>query len=170
METTAYAVGALAFAIFAALSPLALRLRPDCPPAAVLLAGSLTIHLLVSLAAGWAFHGISYWHGSALYWFAFMGYLYGYSALQKSISLRALRALYARPDRSDDLLTIYTHTVWRSFLERANLLVEGGMAAVENGVYTPTERARRTVRRVASVRRLFGVVSSGLYFENKPPR
>jgi hypothetical protein len=170
MVTISYTVGTLAFMAFFALNLLALRLRPKSPPVVVFLACSLTVHLLASLTAGWAFRGISYWHGAALYWFAFIGYLYGYSALQKSISLRTLRALYARADLSADLPTIYSQTVRRSFLERVDLLVQGGLAAVQDGRYAATESARKTARRVALARRLFGVVSSGLYFDTGPPR
>jgi hypothetical protein len=136
----------------------------------VILACGLTVHVLANVVADWVCGGIAYWHGAALYWFAFMGYLYGYSALQKSISLRTLLALHDRPGRSADLDTIDAEIVRRSFLERADILVQGGMADVTDGRYTPTARATKAAHQIALVRRLFGVVSSGLYFDAGPPR
>jgi hypothetical protein len=157
----AYGVGS--FAVYAVVALIILRLPGNVPPVARLSGLALLIHAVATAAGVFAFEALPYWYGASLYGFCFIFYLFGFSAVYKSVSLRILTELARQPDWGISLREVADAHVRPSFAGRAALLVAAGYAEEVGGRFRLTEYGRKMAGRLAVVQRVFGVARSGLY-------
>ena len=132
--------------------------------------------LLHSISAlTWAFAGIAilfglgairyYWHCGAFFGLGAMLFIFGFSAVYKSVTLRTLIFIAQRPNATITAQDIHQHVVMRSFRERADLLTESGLTMLGPNGYSLTGAGRHMAKRISMIRRLLGVQSAGLYFK-----
>jgi hypothetical protein len=160
---TSFAVGALSLAAFLLLNLLVLRLPGRTAPVTRQALLGLAVHGLATLLAAWQIPAITYWHGAALYWLGFNVALFGFSAVYKSVSLRILTELAARPDGTLPLADVVQAHVRPCFTTRTALLLEAGLTREEAGRFTLTAGGHKAAARCGRVQRCFGIERSGLY-------
>lgn len=160
--------GAASFLAFFLVSLVLLRLPTRKGPVSLLALLGLAVHgagvglaLLTDLA-------LTYWHGAALYWFLFNAYLFAFSAVYKSVSLRILWQLERSGPAGLPFDAISAGHVAPQFQDRIKILVEGGMARQEAGQFHISPAGKKWAARFARVQRLFGIQRGGLYGGNAP--
>ena len=124
---------------------------------------SLTVHAASigsAIACGAQF---TYWHGAAFYWFCVIVFLFVYSAVYKSVSLRVLLRLSQPNGNSVTFDEISRQLIRPRFEERATILVEAGHVEFRQGHFEVTEKGRGMAARFRRVRRLLGIENAGLY-------
>lgn len=160
--------GVLALLLHMLLVPLVLRLFRTLAPVLLHLASGLLVHLVQVIVMWWAgtagsHEPLPYWHGTAVLGAGAIGYLFVFSAVYKSVSLRILDCLVTHGGDRARLRDIVTEVVAPETRSRMRLLVEMGLAAEEGGRYRTTGQGRKTAARLQTLRRVFGIRDSGLY-------
>ena len=159
-------VGLLAVVQFVLISApmqvFAQRLSPSTPSVMILAIAAAISHLTTSLAAGLE-SSFEYWTATSVFSFGAIVYVQVFGAVLKSISLRILLDLTRRPGGKIDLDEISMQQIPHIFAERCDILIEMGMVSRAQDRYVPTIAGRRLARRIAWLRRLFGIGDSGLY-------
>ena len=143
------------------------RLHWRVPLLVVQVAVALLIHIgaaTVLMKAGVLGH---YWWFAAAFWFGFMVYLFGFSALYKSLSLRMVVDVFEQSPNGTSLAGVYQRVVERSFRERIEILERGGLVARQGDGYVVTARGRRMAEQIVRLRDLLGVVGGGIYFSER---
>ena len=144
------------------------------------IAGSMSpvlIHTLsaVIAALSFAFSGpmilapenYNVWPGLSLISFGAMVFLFAYSAIYKSISLRLLiESENVYPD-AISIERIHDEIVLPRFLDRIEMLVATNHLKKNGGLITITDRGRKLCRALNNWRTLLGFAESGLYFTSK---
>lgn len=164
-----------AFATFAVLlghglSVIAL-LHARAPLAPVLIhAASAVVWHLVQITTLLVLGAINYyWHCAAFFALGVMLFVFGFSAVYKSISLRLLVVLAQTPGKAIAMVDIQEQLVLKNFRERATMLTATGLVVLTPEGYLLSESGRRMAHKIQAVRALFGAKASGLYFE-KPAK
>jgi hypothetical protein len=125
----------------------------------------------VAIAILLAFGTINYyWHSAAFFGLGIMTYVFGFSAVYKSVSLRTLVFIAQSPLTTTTVNAIHEQVVMHSFRKRADLLTQSGLIALGPDGYVLTCAGRKIARRISIIRRLLGVESSGLYYEKNLDR
>lgn len=146
-------------------------------------AGSMSpvlIHTLSTMIAalGFVFSGAAVlvpehynaWPGLSLLAFGSMIFLFSYSAIYKSISLRLLvDGARAYPD-AVSIERLHDETVLPRFLDRIKLLVASNHLQEDGGLLVITCRGRKLCTVLTTWRTLFGFAQSGLYYTSKKAR
>ena len=144
-------VGLVCFALHVAVSLVWLRLPGGLSPVARHAISALATHVVGVVTAGWLGVAFAYWPAAAVSGFCAVCWLFAYSAVYKSVSLRILAELERSPDRALPLETITDEYVRPEFESRVVVLVRMGCAEdVEDGYaitskgnrYRPPHRAR----------------------------
>jgi len=104
------------------------------------------------------------WHAGAFFAFGAMAFLFAFSAVYKSISLRMLVLLERSPGRELEFRELHERVVMRAFRERAELLRNAGVVEFVDGRLDVTELGQRILRRLRILRGLFGARESGIYY------
>lgn len=163
MTAVLYIVG-IAVAAHVVTVIAALHARSRISPIAVHAMSAAIWHAvqIVTLAA----MGMSkfYWQITAFTGLCVMAYVFAYSALYKSISLRVLIQLAASDSNGTDVDEMCRLVAMRNFHNRVALLLANGWIDYTTDGYFCTKQGQRVVRRVMALRRLFGIAASGLYF------
>lgn len=162
-------LGAGSFLAFFLASLVVLRLPTRKAPVPLLALLGLAVHGLgVGLALAFDL-GIPYWHGAAAYWFLFNAYLFTFSAVYKSVSLRILWQLERAGVEGISFLAISEAHVAPQFRDRIRILVDGGLALQEADRYRITPAGRTWAARYHRVQSLLGIQGGGLYGGKKEP-
>lgn len=119
-----------------------------------------TMFVVAGLLAG---PDVPFWHGSAVIGCGAIGYLFAFSAVYKSVSLRMLLELVAVEGGSVHPDKISMNIVRGGFADRIRVLVEMGYVVKEDGDYTLAEGGRRFVERFKRLQSFFGIDESGFY-------
>jgi hypothetical protein len=106
-----------------------------------------------------------YWHAAAFFGLGVMLFIFGFSAVYKSVTLRTLIFIAQRPTATITPLDIHRTIVMTSFRDRANLLVESGLVNLGGDGYSLTDAGHHMVHRISMLRRLLKIESAGLYFK-----
>jgi hypothetical protein len=131
----------------------------------------VVVHILASVGAevlivltGLFVEKFLFWPATSVLGFGAIAHLFAFSAVYKSVSLRMLMFLAARPDRTADIDAL-TEALGRPvILGRMSLLCRMGLAeAVPDGKFQVTPAGRQKVRQLASIQRLFGIREGALY-------
>jgi hypothetical protein len=116
------------------------------------------------LAAGAFLVGpFAYWPVAAVNAFGVVCWLFAFSAVYKSVSLRVLTHLDRAPGNALSLESVTEDYVRPEFEARVALLVKMGCADEVTGGYAATPQGNDTARRIAMIRRACGVEGGGLY-------
>ena len=108
----------------------------------------------------------AYWPAAAVSGFGAVCWLFAFSAVYKSVSLRILTQLARAPGHAMPLETITEEYVRPEFESRVALLVKMGCAEATDEGYAATATGNDTARRIETIRRACGVSGSGLYDGN----
>jgi hypothetical protein len=156
-------VGLAGFALHAVVTLAWLRLPGRVSPVARHAISALATHALgVSLAA--RFVGpFAYWPAAAASAFLAVCWLFAFSAVYKSVSLRVLTELDRAPGRAMPLEAVTEDYVRPEFAARAALLVKMGCATESDGAYEATEKGTATACRIKAIQHACGIEASGLY-------
>lgn len=99
-----------------------------------------------------------------------MVFLFAYSAIYKSISLRLLvESAQAYPD-SVSIEKLHRDAVLPRFKDRINLLLAGGQLEVKGDLLVVTNQGKRLCRKIDGIRVFLGFSRSGLYYSASPDR
>jgi hypothetical protein len=156
-------VGFGCFAVHAAISLAWLRVSRGPAPVVRHTLSAIGTHVAGVGSAAIACEPFSYWHAAAVSGFGAVCWLFAFSAVYKSVSLRILTQLARTPGHSLSFDVIATDYVRPEFQARCDVLVKMGCAAESNAGYLVTEKGKATARRIESVQRACGIESSGLY-------
>lgn len=160
---TSFLAGFIALVVYLLLRPVIRRRLASMAPVPLYFLLALGMHGAAVLVGAVSSTGLSYWHGASLYWAGFMTDLFIFGAVYKSVSLTFLRALAAAPGESLAFEQISMAVALPCFADRAELLVEMGLAEkVPNG-YQATAKGKRLAGRIATVQAFFDVAKPGLY-------
>lgn len=168
MESASFLWGAIAFLVFFSAALLLLRVRGNAAPVPRLALLGLLVHGAAVISAWLAYPGLPYWHGAALYWFLFNSFLFAFSAVYKSVSLRILWELQRAGRDGIPMNEITERHVAPLFRERIDILVQGGMASSTGNRYEITPKGRTWANRFALVQKICGIERGGLY-GGQPP-
>jgi hypothetical protein len=160
---TGLLVGLWCFALHAAVSLVWLRLPGRLSPVARHAASAFVTHVLGVVAAVYDGVAFAYWPAAAVSGFGAVCWLFAFSAVYKSVSLRILAELEQSPGRAMPLETITEDYVRPEFESRVAVLVRMDCVEELEGCYMTTPKGTHTARRIATVHRVFGIVASGLY-------
>jgi hypothetical protein len=162
---TGLLVGLGCFLFHVAVSLVWLRRPGRTSPVARHAASALGTHAIgVFLAALWV-GPFAYWSAAAMSGFGAVVWLFGYSAVYKSVSLSILRELSRSPGQVVPIETIVDRYVRPEFENRAQVLVRMGCARETERGYEVTRRGIDISTRLAVVQWMFGITASGLYNE-----
>jgi hypothetical protein len=106
---------------------------------------------------------LPFWPAASIFYGGVIAWLYAFSAVYKSISLGILRALQAAPERRIGLDAVARDFVWPRFVERVDLLVDGGLASRTETGYEISPEGLKAVRRLRLIQRAFAVSGKGFY-------
>jgi hypothetical protein len=157
------AVGLASITAHAVLVPVLLRLFAQRSPMVVHLGSAAGLHVAATVGAAVTMPDFNYWPEAAVHWFGFMLYLYGYQAINKSISLRILRGLVLERSQQLTQVEILHRFVYPQFIDRINILVTTGQVREHNGLYEVTAGGTNIAGKICRLQRLFGITTCGLY-------
>lgn len=111
-----------------------------------------------------------YYHAAALFGLGVMGYVFAFSAVYKSVSLRVLVFLANRGMQAAKIAEVDEHVVMKSFRQRVELLLDSGLITRHEGKYLLTPAGMRALRMPAMLRSFLGTSAAGLYFDETSNR
>lgn len=160
---TALLIGAGCFCAHLVLTLVLLRLPGRTSPVARHAASALVTHVLgVALAAAWL-GPFPYWPVAAVSGFGAVCWLFAFSAVYKSVSLRILIQLARKHDHSLPLAAITEDYVWPEFTARCDVLISMGCATPAETGYEITAKGKQTARRIEAIQQACGIQESGMY-------
>jgi hypothetical protein len=161
---TAFLVGIGCFVAHLALSLAWLRLPGPFSPITRHTASALGTHVLGIAAAALWVGPFAYWPAATVAGFGAVCWLFAFSAVYKSVSLRVLTRLDRTPGHALPFEAIARDHVWPEFAARGTVLVALGCAEqTEGGLFAVTEKGKRIARRIEAVQRACGIEASGMY-------
>jgi hypothetical protein len=158
---TSLLIGLACFAMHAVVTLVWLRLPGRVSPVARHAISALATHAVGVAVAG----PFAYWPAAAVSAFLAVCWLFAFSAVYKSVSLRILTELHRAPSHAMPMVTVTEDYVRPEFTARAALLVKMRCATETDGVYEATEKGTATARRIERVQHACGIEASGLYGE-----
>jgi hypothetical protein len=166
---TALLAGLGCFVLHVAVTLAWLRRPCRTPPVVRHAASALGTHVVgVAVAAG-AVGPFAYWPAAAVSGFGAVCWLFAFSAVYKSVSLRVLTELARTPGGALPLDEITEEYVRSEFAARVAVLVKMGCAEETEDGYAATAKGNSTARRIEAVRRACGVSGGGLYVDLANP-
>jgi len=160
---TGLVVGLGCFGLHVATTLVWLRRSGWTAPVARHAASALSTHVLGVLVAAWWIGPFAYWSAAAVSGFGAVIWLFLFSAVYKSVSLRILRELHRLPNHALPLATITVEYVRPEFEHRIRVLMRMGCARETDRGYEVTRKGIDTASRIAVVQWVFGIATSGLY-------
>ncbi|VTT97522.1 Uncharacterized protein OS=Crocosphaera watsonii WH 8501 GN=CwatDRAFT_1334 PE=4 SV=1 [Gemmataceae bacterium] len=156
-------VGLCCFAAHVAVTLVWLRVKRGPSPVARHAASALGTHAAGVLAGAWVAGPLAYWPAAAVSGFGAVCWLFAFSAVYKSVSLRILSQLSRTPGNALPFVAIAEAYVRPEFEARVAVLVKMGCAEEDAGGYAATAAGNATARRIAGIQRACGIEASGLY-------
>jgi hypothetical protein len=155
-------LAAAGFVFYVAVLATALRLGRGTSPAVVVIAAALLAYVAMLMAATGFNRSVNFWVTSTLFWFPTMIVLMGFGALYKSVSLRILLDLLARPGHAEPYSAILQRYIAaESFENRLTVILESKWAIPTSAGYALTARGRRAASIVAALQGMFAIRRSG---------
>jgi hypothetical protein len=138
--------------------------RPGRPsPVARHAVSALGTHLFGVFLAAWLAPPFSYWSAAAVSGFGAIVWLFVFSAVYKSVSLRILRELARSQGRTLALAAITDQYVLPEFESRVAVLLQMRCVRATANGYEVTRKGTDIASRIAVFQWLFGITASGLY-------
>jgi len=163
-------IGLGCFALHVAVTLTWLRLPGRRSPVARHAISAFGTHFVGMALGGWLMGAFSYWPVAAVSGFLATGWLFAFSAVYKSVSLRILAQLQRAPGHVLEFESIAKEYVHPEFMARIMLLVKMGFAEETHGGYALTVKGSRIARRIALIQRAWGIEVSGLYSRMASPQ
>jgi hypothetical protein len=160
---TALLVGLACFAMHAVVTLVWLRLPGRTSPVVRHLASALGAHAVCVAVAAQVVGPFAYWPAAAVSGFLAVCWLFAFSAVYKSVSLRILTELDRVLGHAMPLEIVTEDYVRPEFATRVALLVKMGCGSESGGEYEVTEKGTATARRIATIQHACGIAASGLY-------
>jgi hypothetical protein len=160
---TALLVGLGCFAAHVAVTLVWLRVSRGPSPVSRHAASALGTHFVGVLVGAWVAGPFAYWPAAAVSGFGAVCWLFAFSAVYKSVSLRILSQLSRTPGSALPFDAIARDYVRPEFEARVAVLVRMGCAEEVAGGYAATAPGNATARRIAGIQRACGIEASGLY-------
>ena len=160
---TSLLVGLLCFALHVAVTLVWLRLPGRTSPVARHAVSALGTNVVVVALAAYRIGSFAYWPAAAVSGFGAVCWLFAFSAVYKSVSLRILTQLDRVPDGALPLDAITKEHVRPEFAARAMVLVKMNCVEEAEDGYVVTEKGTGMACRVGTLKRICGVGESGLY-------
>jgi hypothetical protein len=160
---TALVVGLACFGAHAAVTLVWLRLPGRTPPVARHALSALATHVVGVALAARLVGPFAYWPAAAVAAVGAVCWLFAFSAVYKSVSLRVLTQLARTPGHALPVGTITRRYVRPEFEARVAVLVRMGCASETEGGYAATGKGAAAARRVEGIQRACGIAESGLY-------
>ena len=165
---TGLLVGLVCFALHAAVTLIWLRVRRGPPPVARHAASALGTHAVGVAGAVFVAGPFAYWPAAAVGGFLAVCWLFAFSAVYKSVSLRILTHLDRTPGNALSLDAVTEDYVRPEFEARVAVLVKMGCAGELPDGYAATAKGNDTARRIGAIRRACGVDGGGMYGGDEP--
>lgn len=145
------------------LSVTALLRLPRVSPMGVhLVSGVAGLGLLT--AAGLIFAtAFPFWHAVSLFCFGASAFMFAYSALYKSLSLRMLLSASLATGTRATWARLVDETLRTNFEERVDLLIAQGLAMRVGQAYRLTPRGQALSLTISRARTLFAIGTDGTY-------
>ncbi|MFO0822107.1 MAG: hypothetical protein U0792_03140 [Gemmataceae bacterium] len=156
-------VGLGCFVAHVAVTLVWLRISRGPSPVARHATSALFTHVLGVVIAANLMHTLAYWPVAAVSGFGAVCWLFAFSAVYKSVSLRILTQLDRTPGHSLPFAAIATEFVQPEFVARVGVLVKMRCAVEVPDGFLATETGNATARRIGLIQRACGVEVSGLY-------
>lgn len=156
-------VGLCCFAAHVAVTLVWLRVTRGPSPVVRHAASALGTHAVGVLVGAWVAGPFAYWPVAAVSGFGAVCWLFAFSAVYKSVSLRILSQLSRTPGHLLPFEVIASDYVRPEFEARVAVLVKMGCAEDVADGYAATAAGNATARRIAGVQRACGIEASGLY-------
>jgi hypothetical protein len=156
-------IGLGCFALHMAVTLLWLRLPGRVSSVGRHAISAFATHLFGVALAIWLVESFAYWPVAAVSGFLAAGWLFAFSAVYKSVSLRILTQLDRTTGHELPFKTITEEFVRPEFAARIMVLVKMGLAEETPNGYALTEKGRRMARRIALIQRAWGIERSGMY-------
>ena len=160
---TALIVGAGSLGSHLLLSLLLLRLPGRVAPVARHAGSAAVTHLAGVVIAGITFGPITYWPIAAVSGFGSVVWLFAFSAVYKSVSLRILTHLDEVPGNAIPFQEVTASFVLPEFQSRVKVLEAMGCTKATTDGYALTEKGGLMARRILAVQWVCGIERSGLY-------
>ncbi|MFO0802179.1 MAG: hypothetical protein U0791_03505 [Gemmataceae bacterium] len=161
---TALLIGAACAVAHMAMTLVLLRLPGRTSPVMRHAASAAVTHLAGVIAAMW-FGPVPYWPIAAVGGFGAVAWLFVFSAVYKSVSLRILSQLARVEGNELPLETVTTDYVMPEFAARVDVLRNMGCAEPVGAGDALTAKGAATAKRILAVQKLCGIERSGLYGE-----
>ncbi|MBA4189952.1 MAG: hypothetical protein C0467_18360 [Planctomycetaceae bacterium] len=159
-------VGLCCFVAHVAVTLVWLRVRRGPSPVARHAVSALSAHILGVIAAANLVGPFAYWPVAAVSGFGAVCWLFAFSAVYKSVSLRILTQLNRTPENTLTFEAITQDYVRPEFEARVAVLMKMNCANEVDGCYTATETGNATARRIGVIQRACGIDGSGLYSDS----
>jgi hypothetical protein len=159
----ALAVGLFCFLLHAAVTLCWLRLPGRVSPVTRHGISAIGTHVLGIVLAALFAAPFAYWPAAAVSGFLAVCWLFTFSAVYKSVSLRILTRMAHVPGNELSFDTITDDHVRSEFAARVAVLVKMGCAEETADGYAITGKGSETARRVALIQRACGIGQSGMY-------
>lgn len=156
-------VGAGCFAAHVLFTLVLLRVPGRMPPVARHAASALFTHVGGVVVAGLALGSLPYWPIAAASGFGAVGWLFAFSAVYKSVSLRILSRLAEAPDNAIPFDVVTAVYVLPEFETRVGVLTTMGCVEPAGGGHALTAKGAATAKKIVAVQALCGIERSGLY-------
>jgi hypothetical protein len=155
-----FPIGAVGFLFYLAASSIILR-QGTVSPAVAAVGTAVLVYAGAVVGASFS-RNANFWIVSVAFWFPSLVFLMCFGAVYKSVSLRILLDLRARPgemDRYSAVLARYVMT--ESFESRLHVMDENGLAIQTSSGYALTDKGRRLAKLASALQRLFAIERSG---------
>jgi len=126
-------------------------------------ASALGTHIVGVIVLASAGESFAYWPVAAVSGFGAVCWLFAFSAVYKSVSLRILSELAHTPGHTLPFTSLTKDYVRPEFEARVKILVKMACAAEVAEGYVATDAGNATARRIGKIQRACGITSSGLY-------
>ncbi len=160
---TGLLVGVACFALHAIVSLVWLRLPGSLSPVARHAASALGTYAVGVLLAAWWLGPFAYWPTAAVSGFLAVCWLFAFSAVYKSVSLRILTQLARTPGHTLSLKQITNDYVRPEFQSRIEVLLRMNCAEENEGGFAITPKGSETARKIERIRGLCGIDGNGMY-------
>jgi hypothetical protein len=155
-------IGIAGFALYLATIAVVLRRSRARFPAHIVTGAALLVYVAVVAAAGLLGRGANFWMLSIFFWFPAVAFLMVFGAVYKSISLRILVDLLARPAHTELYSAVLARYVEaESFERRLDVMLENGFATLTPEGYALTDKGRRLTHGLSALQQLFAIETSG---------
>jgi hypothetical protein len=162
-----FGFGIIGVALFVILAPLmqfiARRAGLSIAPVGILALAAVISHLVSVLSGIATIENFRYWNATSVFGFGVMSYVFAFGAVYKSVSLEILDSLTRQPERTVPLPDIVDRQIPDIFRERTEILLSGGLVTRIGPCFETTAAGGKLARRIAQIRRTFGIGDSGLY-------